>query len=542
MPHATTVTEFCGLVARSKLVPEAEVNAVHHKWRQETKGTDEDVDAFRKYVVTRRFLTDYQAAVIQRGHADGFYVGDYTILGRIGKGQSAGVYKAVHKSGQVVALKVLPASRAKDPNLLARFQREGRLLTQLDHPNVVRAFHVGQAGSVHYIVMEHLDGETLDEVLGRRKKLPAAEAVRVVWQALSGLQHLFDRRTIHRDLKPANLMVIPAAGPGQADTTLEATVKILDIGIGRELFDEDSPDTKDLQITSEGAILGTPDYLAPEQARDARSADVRSDVYSMGCVLFHLITGRPPFTDKNVMTQMVKHATEKPPALASLVPGVPPGLQGVLDKMTAKKADERYQVPAEAAAALRQYLPDHLAGPAVTDLLPAFKDWLQSESGMDIPAEPRKPATGPAPALATPIVPSGSGTYAPVPARPTAARPAAAQASPAQVPSRPVAQPSPRPVAQAMPLPAEEEEISVELVTLPPPAPVVQAMMPPMEEEERPLSDLNRRDFIMLGAGGGGILVAIGIGFGLAKLMKRATSSDEASDTAAGEKPEPSGK
>ena len=144
------------------------------------------MDQFRRFLVQHSALTEYQAALVQRGHTEGFFVGGYTILDRIGKGQSAGVYRAAHPSGQVVALKVLPASKARDPETLARFQREGRLLTQLDHPNVVRAFQLGQTGGVHFIVMEHLDGETLDEVLARRKRLPVAEAVRLVHQALAG--------------------------------------------------------------------------------------------------------------------------------------------------------------------------------------------------------------------------------------------------------------------------------------------------------------------------------------------------------------------
>src|SRR5207237_6026690 len=133
-----------------------------------------------------------------------------------------------------------------------------RLLTQLDHPNVVRAYQVGESGGVYYIVMEFLEGETLNEVLERRKQLPWAEAVRLMRQALDGLQHLHDRRMVHRDIKPANMMLTPAAD--KADTTWDATLKVLDIGLGRELFDEGTPEGKtETQLTVEGAVLGTPD-------------------------------------------------------------------------------------------------------------------------------------------------------------------------------------------------------------------------------------------------------------------------------------------
>src|SRR5262249_38290377 len=152
---------------------------------------------------------------------------------RIGRGRMAGVYKAVHAgSGQVVAVKVLPPSKAKHPPLLARFQRESRLALRLKHPNVVRTFQVGKSrGDLHYLVMEYLDGETLEEVLARRKRLPPGEAVHVLLQALRGLQHLDDEGLVHRDLKTGNLMLVPARARDQPDTVLGQAVKILDIGL-----------------------------------------------------------------------------------------------------------------------------------------------------------------------------------------------------------------------------------------------------------------------------------------------------------------------
>ena len=153
-------------------------------------------------------MTEYQASLLVRGHADGFFLNEYKILDRLGKGRMAGVYKAQHRLGQIFAVKVLPPSRAADPNFLGRFQREAKLAMRLKHPNIVRAFQVGQAGGLHYLVMEYLEGETLEDVLARRKKLPPAEAVRLVFQALQGLQHIHSQGLIHRDLKPANLMLV----------------------------------------------------------------------------------------------------------------------------------------------------------------------------------------------------------------------------------------------------------------------------------------------------------------------------------------------
>ena len=450
---ATTVTEYCGLIARSRLLPEAEVAAHRTRWLADNP--DADADGFRRSLVSAKALTAYQATLVQRGHTGGFLVGGYTILDRVGKGQSAGVYKARHPSGQLVAVKVLPSSKVKDAHTLNRFLREGRLLTLLDHPNVVRAFQVGREGPVAFIAMEYLDGETLDELLGRRKKLPAAEAVRVVSQALAGLQHLHEKRVVHRDLKPANVMLTPAGQP----TTLTATVKILDIGIGRESppESEGDPTTKDAELTGEGAILGTPDYLAPEQARDPRTADVRADVYSLGCVLFHLIAGRPPYQERTVMATIVKHATQRPAALSSLGVDIPPGLQEVFDRLTAKVPGDRYATPADAEFALKPFLPSDGTDAPTSDMLPSYKAWLATEG---------PPATDPL--LELP-------------------RPAA----------RPKSGPAPQPVPRGA-------EVEVELYE--PPGP-------------RRLTDLDRRDFTMLGVGAAGVLLAGAAGYALARLF-----------------------
>lgn len=563
MPALETVSEYCEVLGRSRLVPEGEVLGLRQRWEADTDGGETDVELFRKYLVQKRFLTDYQAALVGRGHAEGFFVGGYVIQDRIGKGQSAGVYKAIHTSGQIVALKVLPGSKAKEPNILSRFEREGRLLTQLDHPNVVRAFHVGQSGSAHFIVMEHLDGETLDEVLERRKKLPFPEAARLVHQALLGLEHLYEKRMVHRDLKPANLMVAPPATPGRPDNTLDATLRILDIGIGRELFDEESTATQDMDLTTEGTILGTPDYLAPEQARDARNADVRADIYSLGCVLFHLITGRTPFQDKNVMAQMVKHATEKAPPLAGLVAGVPPGLQVVVDKMMAKKADDRYQTPGEAAMALAPFLPENASRAQGGKVLPEFKQWLDTESSMELPAALQKLPLGlagagpsgtvPRPAarpdggkgMPSGVIPKtqtgagasgimkkpGSGLHAAVAAgKEGGSGITPKNAGQSGVMPRPAGQsgivPKPSGVSGIRPKPAPDAEvINVELVALNEADVGKTRIVRSAAEDDRPLTDLNRRDFTMLGIGAGGVLFAIATGYGLAKGLRAAIGS-----------------
>ncbi len=493
-----SVPEYCAAIGRSKLLSDTALRDVRARWKADPKASDADVEGFRKFLIREKVLTEYQAALIQRGRAEGFLLGEYVILDRIGSGQSAGVYKARHTSGQVVALKVLPGSKAKEPNTLTRFQREGRLLTQLDHPNAVRAFQVGQGGGAHFIVMEYLEGETLDAVLERRKKLPVAEAVRLVHQAFLGLQHLHERRMVHRDMKPTNLMLIP---PPKADT-LGSTVKILDIGLGRELFDEASPLTQDIHLTTEGALLGTPDYMSPEQARDARSSDIRADIYSLGCVLYHLLAGRPPFTDKNVMAQMVKHATAPVTPVRELVPEVSLGLSAAVDELLAKKPDDRPQTPAEAADLIAPFLAPAGDRPEAGSVLPAYKEWLESESAMEMPADLMKAVIAATPPVAIP---------APLVATPVATPPMARRAQPA-----PKSKPLAAPVIAAAPPPAE---INVELVTMPDPRRGEDDGDDEDEDEPRGLLDLDRRDWIMLGGGGFMMLLAIGIGYAVTRLI-----------------------
>src|SRR5262245_5901847 len=230
-----TVENVCGLLIRSKLLTPDGVKEMYQRWQAEAKEQASNLTLFTRWLVAKQHVTAYQASLVAKGHADVFFLGQYKILDRLGQGRMAAVYKAVHQLGQVVAVKILPPSRGQDPKFLRRFQREARLAQQLKHPNVVRSFQVGEANGLHYLVMEYLEGETLEQVLRRRGRLPPPEAVRLIHQALTGLQHIHEQGMVHRDLKPANLMLVPAPARGEPDTTLRATVKVLDLGMGRAL-------------------------------------------------------------------------------------------------------------------------------------------------------------------------------------------------------------------------------------------------------------------------------------------------------------------
>jgi serine/threonine protein kinase len=460
----SSVEALCNGLARSRLLQADDVRKLHRRWLDEAGPRAGDTTEFSRWLVARRYVTEYQLGVVQRGHGESLLLDQYTILERIGKGRMAGVYRAIHRLGPTVAIKVLPPSKAKNPPILARFQRESRLALALNHPNVVRTFQTGETDGLHYLVMEHLEGETLEDVLRRRGKLPPAEAVRLVYQALLGLEHLHEQGLVHRDLKPANLMLVPGqreqSGPGQPDTTLRRIVKILDIGTGRALFADDvNAQGQPFELTNDSDILGTPDYMSPEQARDPHTADIRADIYSLGCVLYEALAGQVPFPEANLVRKMVRHATEAPRPLREFNPEVPDGLQQILDWMLAKDPARRYPTPLRAAQALQVFLAAGTETVETGPLEPQMRDylkWLEQQGGAAA-----APAPPPAP---------------PAPSAPPADPPAAARAAPA--PTREGKRPRARPKGSARPAevplaePIRDEEIDVEQVSL-------EALVPP---------------------------------------------------------------
>lgn len=531
-----TVENICGFLIRSRLVSPEDVRSAHQRWLEEAKDAVANVAQFSRWLIANKYVTEYQASLIVKGHADAehFFLNQYQILDRLGRGRMAGVYKAVHHLGQVVAIKVLPPSKAKKPVLLGRFQREARMAIRLKHANVVRAFQLGEANGLQYLVMEYLEGDTLDEVLQRRRRLPPGEAVRIVYQALLGLQHIHEQGMVHRDLKPSNLMLATAPGKYEADSTQKAIVKILDIGLGRAIFEEGTADN--VELTGEGMLLGTPDYLAPEQARDARSIDIRADIYSLGCVLYHCLTGQPPFPDTNLLSQMVRHATETARPLRDFNPAIPEGLQQIINWMLAKKPEERYPTPERAAQALQVFLvaESEPARPAEEPQMRKYLTWLETSD------DSRADSSGPMP-VAAPAVPAAFA----MPAQATVPAAAAAPAAmPAAVPAAatPVAATSPSsgvPAKTARSLPARKEKRSGPARPIPP-LPAAKQTMPvaaPAPAEQpfdvelvsvsaepelagwRAWLPRNGRDWLLVGIGAGSVAIAWFIGFILAMVF-----------------------
>jgi hypothetical protein len=269
-------------------------------------------------------------------------LGHYEFIRQLGKGGMGAVYLARHvELGKSVAVKVLPAEQFNEV-MIARFKREIRAIGQLDHPNIVAAHDAGEHAGVHFLVMALVDGVDLRQILDRRGQLSCADACEVARQAALGLQHAVDHDLVHRDVKPSNLML-----------TRDGLVKLVDLGLSRSAGEAESE-----ALTVAGALLGTADYLAPEQWDHPQNVDTRADIYGLGCTLFHLLSGQPPFAAesfKSMMAKMRAHHEVPPPAITRLRPDVPAELAAVVNRMLAKKPVDRYQSPAEVAAALRPF-------------------------------------------------------------------------------------------------------------------------------------------------------------------------------------------
>jgi Leucine-rich repeat (LRR) protein/tRNA A-37 threonylcarbamoyl transferase component Bud32 len=300
-----------------------------------------DARALARELVRRGWLTLYQANALLQGHGHQLLLGSYVLLGKLGEGGMGQVFKARNwKLGRVVAVKLIRKERLANDAAVRRFQREIRAAAQLDHPNIVRAYDAGELAGRHFFVMEYVEGVDLARLLATNGPPPVAQACDYARQAALGLQHAFERGLVHRDIKPANLLL-----------TTGGVIKLLDLGLAR-LAPAGDEGGGTSTVTQEGAVMGTPDYIAPEQALESHAVDVRADVYSLGCTLYHLLAGRPPFPGGTILQKLRRHERDEPTPLGELRPEVPARVAAVVGRMMAKRPEDRYQTPAEAAAAL----------------------------------------------------------------------------------------------------------------------------------------------------------------------------------------------
>ncbi|MEQ8210567.1 MAG: serine/threonine-protein kinase [Lacipirellulaceae bacterium] len=337
-------SEFLDLVRRSKLV-EAEaleqfLEGLAVKHGGKIPSTKEEQSAA---LVEAELLTQWQADKLLLGKHKGFMLGKYKLLNLLGRGGMSQVYLAEHMlMKRKVAIKVLPKNRVADSSYLDRFRIEARAAAKLDDPNIVRAYDIDQDGDTHYLVMEYVKGRDLHIVVKEDGPLKYELAADYIAQVARGLDHAHEMGLVHRDIKPANCLLDE-----------KGTVKLLDMGLARLVGDEAS-----LTLENNENVLGTADYLAPEQALNSHKADHRADIYSLGCTLYYLLTGHPPFPEGTISERLLKHQVEEAPSIANDRPDVPPSLVVICNRMMAKSADERYQTAGEVNEALSDWLAD----------------------------------------------------------------------------------------------------------------------------------------------------------------------------------------
>jgi serine/threonine-protein kinase len=283
---------------------------------------------------------------------------DHVLLEQfVGGGGMGAVFRAwdtnLHRT---VAVKVLSLRQAPDIETQRRFQTEARSAARLDHPNIARAHYVGEDRGVRYIVFEYIDGTNIRDLVYASGPLPLGEALSIAMQIAGALTHAWEREVVHRDIKPSNILI-----------TRDGVAKLVDMGLARLEY----LDRTEHEETATGVTLGTFDYISPEQARNPRDADIRSDIYSLGCALFFMLTGRPPFPEGTVLQKLLAHQSDPVPDVRELRPDVPDALAAVLATMLAKRPEDRFQTPADLSAALAGCLEQlGLTPPPVA--LPAF--------------------------------------------------------------------------------------------------------------------------------------------------------------------------
>jgi WD40 repeat protein/serine/threonine protein kinase len=394
-----SVADLAAVLRQGRLLEPA-----HQEQLDQVTAKNSDPRTLGRELVRLGWLTPFQANQLFLGRADSLTLGSYILLDKLGEGGMGVVYKARHqKLGRIVAIKIVRKEHLAKAEAVRRFRREIRAAAQLDHPNLVRALDADEEDGKHFFVMEFVEGITLGRLLKKHGPLPIRAACDYIRQAALGLQHAFERGLVHRDIKPSNLLLSQAHGlpsVGLESVGLD-TIKLLDLGLARFVAEGDAI-LSSTELTREGMAMGTADFMAPEQGENARAVDIRADIYSLGCTLFYLLTGGPPFPGGSLVEKMLRHRYETPPAVEQLRPGLPPRLLPVLHRMMAKEPADRYQTPAETAQALAGLLEagdlTSAPAPALTKTLPSVDTPTETPNvfrdiDADTPPHPRPSAS-----------------------------------------------------------------------------------------------------------------------------------------------------
>jgi len=391
-----TAESFLAVVKKSGLIEPERLKQLLEEFRAQGISVDQS-QAIAEALTERGLLTKWQADKLLHGKSRGFFLGKYRLLSLLGKGGMSSVYLAEHVlMRRRCAIKVLPQKRVHDSSYLGRFHREAQAVASLDHANIVRAYDVDVDRSIekdreiHFLVMEYVEGRSLQELVASDGVLPCVTAADYIRQAAEGLAHAHQAGMVHRDIKPGNLLV-----------DVNDVVKILDLGLARFFDDQDE---NSLTVAHDEKVLGTADYLAPEQAMDSHKVDARADIYSLGCTFYFLLTGHPPFREGSLAQRLMAHQTKEPSPIKQDRDDVPEDLNAIITTMMAKKVEQRYQTAADVSEALTGWLWEN-----ATEEWKSRQGWLggsgSSATGFAIQG---RPGTQGGPAEAT-----GSGARAP---------------------------------------------------------------------------------------------------------------------------------
>jgi serine/threonine protein kinase len=326
------------------------------------QGRCADVRVLAKTLIQRGWFTVFQVNQLLAGHGKDLVLGPYQILDRLGKGGQSEVYKARHPEyGWTVALKVIRSQRLTNPQAAEQFLLEMEAMAELEHPNIVQFWDADKAGDAYYCAMEFVDGTDLGKVVRLQGWLTPAQAAEYGRQTALGLQHAHEHNRVHRDIKPVNLFLTslpvevaaePVYGSPAPFQEGPPLIKILDWGLASVTRSAD-----EVQVADENgqaySVVGTADYLSPEQAANPHGVDIRGDIYSLGCTLYFLLTGQTPFDGTTVMQKIMQHQSVEPVPVEKLNPEVPPALAAIIRRMMAKKPEARFQTPAAVAIALK---------------------------------------------------------------------------------------------------------------------------------------------------------------------------------------------
>ncbi len=448
-------TEFLDLVRKSGVADEKRLDA-YLQQLQAAGAVPAEPGKLAGLLVRDGYLTHFQAEQILQGKWKRFTLGKYKILEKLGSGGMGHVYLCEHKHmRRRVAVKVLPTAKAADASALERFYREARAAAALDHPNIVHAYDIDQDETLHFLVMEYVDGANLQEIVKKSGPLDPLRAAHYIRQAAIALEHAHHSGLVHRDIKPGNILV-----------DRSGVVKVLDMGLARFFNDEDDILTKKYDEN----VLGTADYLAPEQAIDSHEVDIRADIYSLGATFYFLLAGRTPFGEGTTAQKLIWHQTRRPRPLHEIRADAPLPLLDVIEKMMAKDKAQRYQTPAEVADALAPFTETPIPPPPereMPQLSPAATGGAPGTEPTQVSAQTTSvPPSGPRKAWQV------GGATAPV-------KPPSSTENAGRAPQPPTPPPAPPTRDPRAPVSARGSSVKVQTVPAPSPAP---AVAPAVEE------------------------------------------------------------